>query len=866
MVTSGIAVIVWLTFMAGGAWFLFSRYRRASDALDASRHQLEQINATLEERVRERSAVLAEQKGLLESILNSMSDAIVMVDKDLKPVLMNPAARRELRADVRRPADWLADYDVFAPDSTAPLATNQPFVARGLTGDVIEGFELRVRNRESGRERWIDASVRPVMGADGAIGGALLVIRDITGRHDVQIERALFASVANSVPDAVMSLTPDGIITSWNPGAERLFGYTGEEIIGKSDECMVPPELRPELREIARLLDAGKSIENLETRRVRKDGSTVEILLSASGIRTFPGRLEGYALTARDNTERKRLHQEMQRARDLAIEAAQTRADFLAKMSHEIRTPLNAIVGMAELLQLTDLNKEQRERAAIIESSSRLLMAIVNDVLDFTKLSAGRVVLEKIAFDLRDLARTTADSFEEAAARKGIALALRLDPALPKRVNGDPNRLRQILNNLISNAIKFTSEGEVVISVEPAGQTASDELIRFQIADSGIGIAPEVQKRLFEPFVQAESSTARRYGGSGLGLVISPQLARQMGGEIQLHSELGKGAVFHFTARFEKTRADERIDEELSVSESRGAESDAAAIPEATSSYQNQRGMVSADHSRSNFRILVVEDNPINRELAAEQLRVLGYAGDIVDEAQAALDALARRDYDLVLMDCEMPVMDGYEATREIRRREGGRRRTTIIAMTAHATREQHQRCLDAGMDGFLSKPVRLRTLSATLESWSAESAYPVNGIRPAGADESVRAVSESDGVAIMDEDLDPATLAEIAELSEASGDDVLRRLVEAFLSELPKRISALRSALEANDLAALGRAAHALRSAAGIGATGYANLCAEVESRARRDDRAEAVSLAQVLIRESDRVSGLLMRAAGMI
>src|SRR5208282_2525256 len=649
-------------------------YRRAVNALEASRRQLEQFKATFEERVRERSAVLTGQKARLESILNSMSDAIVMVDKDLKPVLMNPAAARDLRADIRRPADWLADYDVFALDSTAPLAPSQPFVSRGLTGEVIEGFELRVRHRPTGRVQWIDASVRPVMDADGAIGGALLIIRDVTGRHNVQVERALFASVANSVPDAVMSMTPEGIITSWNPGAERLFGYKGEEIIGKSEQLTVPPELRPELNEIARLLDAGKSIENLETRRVRKDGGIVEILLSASGIRTFPGRLEGYAVTARDNTERKHLHQEMQRARDLAIEAAQTRADFLAKMSHEIRTPLNAIVGMAELLQLTDLSKEQLERAAIIESSSRLLMAIVNDVVDFTKLSAGRVVLEKISFDLRELARTTANSFEEAAARKGIALALRLDPGLPNRVNGDPNRLRQILNNLISNAIKFTSEGEVVVSIDPAGQTVSDELIRFQVADTGIGIAPEVQKRLFEPFVQAESSTARRYGGTGLGLVISAQLARQMGGEIQLQSELGRGAVFHFTARFEKAREDEDIDGEPSAPESGVAGSEAAAMLDAAGSYQNHRGVVSPGHNPSDFRILVVEDNPINRELAAEQLRVLGYAGDIVDEAQAALDALARQNYDLVLMDCEMPVMDGYEATREIRRREGSSR------------------------------------------------------------------------------------------------------------------------------------------------------------------------------------------------
>ena len=865
MAVGGSVVVLWLILMGAYAAILLSRYRRSADALELSGRQLEQVNATLEERVRDRNAALGAQNALLESILNSLPDAVVMVDKDLRPVLMNPAAKRELRADVLQPADWWSEYEVFAAGSTIPLSPDQMFAARALSGEVIEGFELRVRERVTGQERWIDASVRPVRAPDGTIQGALLVLRDVTGRYDAKIERALFASVASFVPDAVMSLSPQGIVTSWNAGAERLFGYRGDEVIGRSFVTSVPDDRRDEPQKLGALLRAGKPVENFETRFFRKDGTQVDIVISASAIRTFPDRIEGYAVTARDNTEHKRLHEELQRARDLAIQAAQTRATFLANMSHEIRTPLNAIVGMAELLQLTDLNPEQRERAAIIESSSKLLIAIVNDILDFTKLSAGRVVLEEIVFDLRELATTTVAAFREAAAQKRIALDLHLDENLPLRLKGDPNRLRQILNNLISNAIKFTSQGAVSISVARGDDGTQAEAIRFVVRDTGIGIAREVQARLFEPFVQAESSTARRYGGTGLGLVISAQLARQMGGEITLESEPGRGSTFSFIARFEKASDDDEVEfPRVSTDGEPTARDEARASRDSIVS--NGRGGPTQAPNRSNHahRILVVEDNPVNRELAAEQLRVLGYQADLVGNAQAALDALSRQNYDLVLMDCEMPMMDGYEATREIRHRESGGRHVVIIAMTANATHEQRDRCLEAGMDDFLSKPVRLQTLEAMLASWSAG----LNGVRsgvamktpqeaapPASAHEAPH--SESD--------LDAQTLSELQELSKATGDNVLRKLVEAFLSELPERRAALKSALEGGDLVALSRAAHAMKSAAAIGALHYANLCSTVESHALTNQRSEALALARVLLDESDQIPAMLRRAAGL-
>ena len=323
MTAGGSIVLMWLMFMGGCASFLLSRYRRIAKELEVSRRELQDANAGLEERVRDRSAVLAEQNGLLASILNSMSDAVVMVDTELKPILMNPAAARDLRADVNRPADWLADYDIFAPGSTTPLSSNQPFVARGVAGEIIDGFELRVRSRETGIERWIDTSVRPVRGADGSIRGGLLVIRDVTGRHDARVERALFASVANFVPDAIMSLTLDWIITSWNPGAERMFGYQGEEIIGKSIQTNRRTTFAM-MDLIRRTVAEGKSIDNFDTRRVRKwqQHRYSPFRLRHPHLRSSR-RLR---LTAQDNTEHGVARGDAAGARPAS--AAQTRAEF----------------------------------------------------------------------------------------------------------------------------------------------------------------------------------------------------------------------------------------------------------------------------------------------------------------------------------------------------------------------------------------------------------------------------------------------------------------------------------------------------------------------------------------------------------
>ena len=538
---------------------------------------------------------------------------------------------------------------------------------------------------------------------------------------------------------------------------------------------------------------------------------------------------------------RKRAEEEANRARDrvrdLALETARLRSDFLTSMSHEIRTPLAGIIGTGELLSLSDLTPEQRRQTEVIRSSGELLLTLVNDILDFSKLSAGKVVLEELDFDLVELTENLADSFATVAHAKGIEIALRVDVNMPAGLRGDPARLRQILNNLVSNAIKFTHQGEVMVRVSAMEEADNHVLVRFEVTDTGIGISSEAQARLFQPFVQAEGLTSRRFGGTGLGLVIAAKLTNQMGGEIGLESAAGQGSTFHFTARLkkgpsivrpwmsatassclsgvkalivddvpggrpgiseylsswgienvavadeakaldflERARAgDEKqvvifIDEQASgidalrlaraIKDHCDINHNKVIMFSAESAVPRRTGVVDAwitkpvrpshlfscllklygngesigartiaatpsspvgdeqPQWRKAVRVLLVDDNFVNRTMGAKQLSVLGYTAEVVDGALRGLEVVQSGRSDIVLMDCEMPEMDGYQAVAEIRRREGTSRHTVVIALTAHVTEDERRKCLDAGMDDYLSKPAKLQTLGEMLDGW----------------------------------------------------------------------------------------------------------------------------------------------------
>lgn len=608
-------------------------------------------------------------------------------------------------------------------------------------------------------------------------------------------------------------------------------------------------DLQQTLETVQACLDGTTHQFEFEHRLRHRDGSYRWILSRGSLIRDLYGAAARMVGIHIDTSDRKRTEEELRAAKEAAEAANKAKSEFLANMSHEIRTPMNGVLGTTELLLHSELTDKQRHLASTVHRSGRTLLAIINDILDFSKIEAGKLELESVDVDLARILAESIELFAEAARQKTIRLTQQIGEGVPLYLTGDPVRLRQIVMNLLSNAIKFTDSGGVTLATEVLSQTVTDVRLQISVADSGIGISPAAKARIFEVFSQADGSTTRRYGGTGLGLSIVKRLVELMDGTITVESTPGIGSTFACTVRL--------------VRRAPGTPSPKGL----TRSVMFLDGSLPSEPSPENHsvpssiqpagRILLAEDNLVNREVAVGMLELLGYEVEVAGNGREAVMVADRGKVDMILMDCQMPEMDGLEAARLIRQREQARgthpspQRLPIIALTAHAMQGDREDCFAAGMDDYLTKPFTQMQLREVVRKWLAKQEPPRHGPPSAATtlphsvpapDSSQKPVQPTAAPLVVSSDMDLKALDGIRALQRPNRPDVLASALRKYLDHSRDSMDALQDAVRSGDLAALQAIAHRLKSSsAQLGAMAVARRCSELEAMGARKNLVDA-------------------------